>query len=81
MISKPSRFAFDVAVSSVEHDALLLRELERLLTLRLPNVPPRRPVWTTAATELLDAPRAGVFGKSARVVVVLHDLTRADRAL
>ena len=72
MISKPSSFAFDVAVSSVEHDARLLRELERLLTLRLPNIPPRRPVWTTAATELLDAPRPGVFGKTARVVVVLH---------
>jgi hypothetical protein len=72
LISKPSSFAFDVAVSSVEHDARLLRELERLLTLRLPNIPPRRPVWTTAATELLDAPRPGVFGKTARVVVVLH---------
>jgi hypothetical protein len=72
LISKPSSFAFDVAVSSVEHDARLLRELERLLTLRLPNIPPRRPVWTTAAAELLDAPRPGVFGKTARVVVVLH---------
>ena len=72
MISKPSSFAFDVAVSSVEHDARLLRELERQLTLRLPSVPPLRPVWTTAATELLDAPRPGVFGKTARVVVVLH---------
>jgi len=29
LISKPSSFAFDVAVSSVEHDARLLRELER----------------------------------------------------
>ena len=72
MISKPSSFAFDVAVSSVEHDARLLRELERQLTLRLPSAPPLRPVWTTAATELLDAPRPGVFGKTARVVVVLH---------
>jgi len=61
-----------VAVSSVEHDARLLRELERQLTLRLPSAPPLRPVWTTAATELLDAPRPGVFGKTARVVVVLH---------
>ena len=72
MISKPSSFAFDVAVSSVEHDARLLRELERQLTLRLPSAPPLRPVWTAAATELLDAPRPGVFGKTARVVVVLH---------
>jgi hypothetical protein len=72
LISKPSSFAFDVAVSSVEHDARLLRELERQLTLRLPSAPPLRPVWTTAATELLDAPRPGVFGKTARVVVVLH---------
>jgi hypothetical protein len=29
-------------------------------------------VWTNAATELLNAPRPGVFGKTARVVVVLH---------
>jgi hypothetical protein len=72
LISKPSSFAFDVAVSSVEHDARLLRELERQLTLRLPSAPPLRPVWTNAATELLDAPRPGVFGKTARVVVVLH---------
>jgi len=72
LISKPSSFAFDVAVSSVEHDARLLRELERQLTLRLPSAPPLRPVWTAAATELLDAPRPGVFGKTARVVVVLH---------
>jgi hypothetical protein len=72
LISKPSSFAFDVAVSSVEHDARLLRELERQLTLRLPSMPPLRPVWTNAATELLNAPRPGVFGKTARVVVVLH---------
>ena len=72
MISKPSSFAFDVAVSSVEHDARQLRELERQLTLRLPSMPPLRPVWTNAATELLNAPRPGVFGKTARVVVVLH---------
>jgi len=72
LISKPSSFAFDVAVSSVEHDARQLRELERQLTLRLPSMPPLRPVWTNAATELLNAPRPGVFGKTARVVVVLH---------
>jgi hypothetical protein len=35
-------------------------------------MPPLRPVWTNAATELLNAPRPGVFGKTARVVVVLH---------
>ena len=72
MISKPTTFAFDAAISAVELDARLRRELERQLTLRLPSMPPLRPVWTDTATELLDAPRAGVFSKSARVVVVLH---------
>lgn len=72
MISKPSSFAFDVALSSVDHDARVLRELERQLTLRLPSLPPQRPVWTSAASELLNAPRASAFGKAARVVVVLH---------
>ena len=72
MISKPSGFAFDVAVSSADYDARVLRELERQLTLRLPSIPPQRPVWTSTAAELLDAPRASVFGKSARLVVVLY---------
>ena len=72
MISKPSAFAFDVAVSSAEYDARVLRELERQLTLRLPSMPPLRPVWTSTAAERLNAPRASVFGKSARIVVVLH---------
>jgi hypothetical protein len=72
LISKPSAFAFDVAVSSAEYDTRVLRELERQLTLRLPSMPPLRPVWTSTAAELLNAPRASVFGKSARVVVVLH---------
>ena len=72
MISNPSGFTFDVAVSSADYDARVLRELERQLTLRLPSVPPQRPVWTNTAAELLDAPRASVFTKSARVVVVLH---------
>ena len=87
MISKPAGFAFDVAVSSADHDARVLRELERQLTLRLPSIPPLRPVWTNPAAELLDAPRASVFGKSARVVVVLHQhlwgkdaTTKADAA-
>ena len=87
MISKPSSFAFDVAISSVANDARLLRELERQLGLRLPSMPPLRPVWTSAATELLDAPRSSVFGKTARVAVVLHqhlwgkdDTTKADVA-
>ena len=87
MISKPAGFAFDVAVSSADHDARVLRELERQLTLRLPSIPPLRPVWTNTAAELLDAPRASVFGKSARVVVVLHQhlwgkdaTTKADAA-
>ncbi len=87
MISKPSGIAFDVAVSSAEYDTRVLRELERQLTLRLPSIPPQRPVWTSTAAELLDAPRAGVFGKSARVVVVLHQhlwgkdaTTKADAA-
>lgn len=87
MISKPTNFAFDVAVSSVDHDGRVLRELERQLTLRLPSLPPLRPVWTSAAAELLNAPRASAFGKSARVVVVLHqhlwgkdDMTKADAA-
>ena len=71
MISKPSSFAFDVAVSSAPHDARVRRELERQLTLRLPSMPPLRPVWTDAAADLLDAPRSIVLGKSARVVVVL----------
>jgi len=72
VISKPSGFAFDVAVSSADYDARVLRELERQLTLRLPSIPPQRPVWTITAAELLDAPRASVFGKSARLVVVLY---------
>ena len=72
MISKSSGFAFDVAVSSADYDARVLRELERQLALRLPSTPPLRPVWTNTAAELLDAPRVSVFGKSARVVVVLH---------
>jgi hypothetical protein len=72
LISKPSAFAFDVAVSSAEYDTRVLRELERQLTLRLPSMPPLRPVWTSTAAERLNAPRASVFGKSARVVVVLH---------
>jgi hypothetical protein len=87
LISKPSGFAFDVAVSSADYDARVLRELERQLTLRLPSIPPLRPVWTNTAAELLDAPRASVFGKSARVVVVLHQhlwgkdaTTKADAA-
>ena len=72
MISKPTTFAFDAAVSAVDHDARLRRELERQLTLRLPSMPPLRPVWTDTATELLDAPRSAVFSRTARVVVVLH---------
>jgi hypothetical protein len=72
LISKPTTFAFDAAISAVELDARLRRELERQLTLRLPSMPPLRPVWTDTATELLDAPRSAVFSKSARVVVVLH---------
>ena len=72
MISKPSSFSFDVAVSAVEYDVRLRRELERQLTLRLPSMPPLRPVWTDTATELLDAPRTAVFSRTARVVVVLH---------
>jgi len=72
LISKPSAFAFDVAVSSAEYDTRVLRELERQVTLRLPSMPPLRPVWTSTAAERLNAPRASVFGKSARVVVVLH---------
>jgi hypothetical protein len=72
LISKPTSFAFDAAVSAVEYDARLRRELERQLTLRLPSMPPLRPVWTDTATELLDAPRTAVFSKTARVVVVLH---------
>jgi hypothetical protein len=85
LISKPSSFAFDVAVSSVEYDARVLRELERQLTLRLPSMPPLRPVWTSVAAELLNAPRTSVFGKTARIVVVLHqhlwgkdETTKAD---
>jgi hypothetical protein len=87
VISKPSGFAFDVAVSSADYDARVLRELERQLTLRLPSIPPQRPVWTSTAAELLDAPRASVFGKSARLVVVLYQhlwgkdpTTKADAA-
>jgi hypothetical protein len=75
VISKPSGVAFDVVVSSAEDDTRTLRELERQLTLRLPSVPPQRPVWTSTAAELLDAPRASVFTKAARVVVVLHQRT------
>jgi hypothetical protein len=70
--SKPTTFAFDAAISAVEYDARLRRELERQLTLRLPSMPPLRPVWTDTATELLDAPRSAVFSRSARVAVVLH---------
>ena len=87
MISKPSGSAFDVAVSSADYDARVLRELERQLTLRLPSMPPQRPVWTSTAAELLDAPRAAVFGKSARLVVILYQhlwgkdgTTKADAA-
>ena len=87
MISKPSGFAFDVAVSSADYDTRVLRELERQLSLRLPSIPPQRPVWTSTATDLLDAPRASVFGKSARLVVVLYQhmwgkdaTTKADAA-
>jgi hypothetical protein len=87
VISKPSGFAFDVAVSSADYDARVLRELERHLTLRLPSIPPQRPVWTSTAAELLDAPRAAVFGKSARLVVILYQhlwgkdaTTKADAA-
>ena len=87
MISKPSGFTFDVAVSSADSDARVLRELERQITLRLPSIPPQRPVWTRTAAELLDAPRVSVFGKSARVVVILHqhlwgkdETTKADAA-
>jgi len=87
VISKPSGFAFDVAMSSADYDARVLRELERQLTLRLPSIPPQRPVWTSTAAELLDAPRAAVFGKSARLVVVLYQhlwgkdgTTKADAA-
>ena len=87
MISKPSGFAFDVAMSSADYDARVLRELERQLTLRLPSMPPQRPVWTSTASELLDAPRATVFGKSARLVVILYQhlwgkdgTTKADAA-
>lgn len=87
MISKPSGFAFDVAMSSADYDARVLRELERQLTLRLPSIPPQRPVWTSTAAELLDAPRATVFGKSARLVVILYQhlwgkdpTTKADAA-
>jgi hypothetical protein len=72
LISKPTNFAFDAAISAVELDARLRRELERQVSLRLPSAPPLRPVWTDTATELLDAPRTTVFSKSARVVVVLH---------
>ena len=87
MIAKPSGFTFDVAVSSVDSDARVLRELERQITLRLPSIPPQRPVWTNTAAELLDAPRVSVFSKSARVVVILHqhhwgkdETTKADAA-
>ena len=72
MISKPSTFAFDAAVSAVEYDARLRRELERQLSLRLPSSPPMRPVWTDTAAELLGAPRSAVFSRTARVAVVLH---------
>ena len=71
----------------MEYDARVLRELERQLTLRLPSLPPLRPVWSSAAEDLLNAPRATVFSKSARVVVVLHQhlwgkdaTTKADAA-
>jgi hypothetical protein len=87
VISKPSGFTFDVAVSSTDSDARVLRELERQILLRLPSIPPQRPVWTHTAAELLDAPRASVFSKSARVVVILHqhhwgkdETTKADAA-
>ena len=87
MISKVPGFAFDVAMTSTEYDRRMLRELERQLTLRLPSLPPQRPVWTSAAAELLDAPSASVLTKTARVVVVLHqhlwgkdEATKADAA-
>ena len=72
MTAKATNFAFDAAISAVELDARLRRELERQVSLRLPSAPPLRPVWTDTATELLDAPRTTVFSRSARVVVVLH---------
>jgi hypothetical protein len=87
LISKPTGFAFDVAVSSAEYDVRVLRELERQLTLRLPSMPSLRPVWTSAAEERLNAPRSTVLAKSARVVVVLFQrlwgkdaTTKADAA-
>jgi hypothetical protein len=87
VISKPSGFTFDVAMSSTDRDARVLRELERQISLRLPSIPPQRPVWTNTAAELLDASRASVFSKSARVVVILHqhlwgkdETTKADAA-
>jgi len=87
VIAKPSGFTFDVAMSSADSDARVLRELERQITLRLPSIPPQRPVWTSTAAELLDAPRVSVFSKSARVVVILYqhlwgkdETTKADAA-
>jgi hypothetical protein len=87
VIAKPSGFTFDVAVSSADSDVRVLRELERQVLLRLPSIPPQRPVWTNAAAELLDAPRASVLTKSARLVVILHqhhwgkdETTKADAA-
>ena len=87
MTGKATPFAFDAAFSAVDLDVRLRRELERQVSLRLPSAPPRRPVWTDTATELLDAPRATVFSRSARVVVVLHQhlwgkdsLTKDDAA-
>jgi len=70
--AKAPSFAFEVAVSATDYDARVLRELERQIELRLPSMPPMRPVWTNAAAERLNAPRSTVFSRSARVVVVLH---------
>jgi hypothetical protein len=72
LTAKATNFAFDAAISAVELDARLRRELERQVSLRLPSAPPLRPVWTDTATELLDAPRTTVFSRTARVVIVLH---------
>lgn len=80
MSSKPSSFAFEVAVSSVPSDVRVLRELERQLTLRLPSVPPSRPVWTDTASNLLAAPRSAAFARTARVAVVLHHRSWAKDA-
>lgn len=86
MTSKAPAPTFDVAISSVEYDVRVLRELERRLSHRLPNATGTRAIWTSAA-ELDDVPRSTVFGRSARVAVVLHQhlwgkdaVTRSDAA-